>query len=77
MTEVTDKLLADGVKIFEEAFTKLLGAIEKNRRKNLAPKIDQMTWSFSGDLDKKVKTTILDWEQGKKMRRLWGRDSSL
>src|SRR5690348_9221459 len=29
MTEVTDKLLADGVKIFEEAFTKLLGAIEK------------------------------------------------
>jgi len=77
MRDVTDKLLLDGVKIFEEAFSKLLGAIEKNRRKNLAPKIDQMTWSLSGDLDKKVKTTILDWEQGKKMRRLWGRDSSL
>lgn len=77
MEEVTDKLLDDGVNIFEEAFTKLLAAIEKNRKKNLAPKIDQMNWSLPSDLDNKVKSTILDWEQGKKMRRLWGRDSSL
>ncbi|HVH86596.1 MAG TPA: bifunctional transaldolase/phosoglucose isomerase [Terriglobales bacterium] len=77
MKDATDKLLADGVKIFEEAFSKLLGAIEKNRKKNLAPKIDQMTWILPADLDTKVKSTILDWEQAKKMRRLWGRDSSL
>ena len=77
MKDATDQLLADGVKIFAEAFGKLLGAIEKNRTKNLAPKIDQMTWSLPGDLDKKVQATILEWEQGKKMRRLWGRDSSL
>ncbi|HWC16207.1 MAG TPA: bifunctional transaldolase/phosoglucose isomerase, partial [Terriglobales bacterium] len=77
MKDATDRLLVDGVKIFEEAFNKLLGAIEKNRKKNLAPKIDQMAWSLPGDVDKKVKSTILDWEQGKKMRRLWGRDSSL
>ncbi|MBV9145293.1 MAG: bifunctional transaldolase/phosoglucose isomerase [Acidobacteria bacterium] len=77
MKDATDKLLADGVSIFEEAFDKLLGAIEKNRKKNLAPKIDQMTWKLPADLESRVKTTILDWEQGKKMRRLWGRDSSL
>jgi transaldolase / glucose-6-phosphate isomerase len=77
MKDVTDKLLEDGVRIFEEAFGKLLGAIEKNRKKNLAPKIDQMTWKLPSDLEKKVQTTILEWEQGKKMRRLWGRDSSL
>jgi len=77
MKDATDKLLADGVKIFEEAFAKLLEAIEKNRKKNLAPKIAQMTWKLPADLETKVKSTIQDWEQGKKMRRLWGRDSSL
>ena len=77
MPDATEKLLADGVKIFEEAFDKLLGAIEKNRTKNLAPKIDQMSWKLPLDLDNKVKTALLEWEQGKKMRRLWGRDSSL
>src|SRR5207248_4360108 len=77
MKDATDKLLADGVKIFEEAFAKLLEAIEKNRKKNLAPKIAQMTWKLPADLETKVKSTIQDWESGKKMRRLWGRDSSL
>ena len=77
MKDSTDKLLADGVKIFEEAFGKLLEAIEKNRTKNLAPKIAQMTWKLPADLEAKVKATIQEWEQGKKMRRLWGRDSSL
>src|SRR5205807_2502532 len=77
MKEATAKLLADGVKIFEEAFAKLLEAIEKNRKKNLAPKLAQMTWKLPADLETKVKSTIQDWEQGKKMRRLWGRDSSL
>jgi len=77
MKDATDKLLVDGVKIFEEAFDKLLGAIERNRKQNLAPKIDQMTWKLPTDLENKVKAGILDWEQGRKMRRLWARDSSL
>jgi transaldolase/glucose-6-phosphate isomerase len=77
MTDATDKLLADGVQIFEEAFGKLLGAIEKNRKQHLAPKIDQISWKLPADLTTKVNQTINEWEQGKKMRRLWARDSSL
>ena len=77
MKDATEKLLADGVNIFEEAFGKLLEAIEKNRKKNLAPKIAQMTWKLPADLEAKVKATVQEWEQGKKIRRLWGRDSSL
>ena len=77
MKDATEKLLADGVNIFEEAFGKLLEAIEKNRKKNLAPKIAQMTWKLPADLEARVKATVQEWEQGKKMRRLWGRDSSL
>ena len=77
MKAATDKLLEDGVKIFEDAFDKLLGAIEENRKKNHAAKIDQMTWKLPSDLENKVKATIQDWEQGKKMRRLWGRDATL
>ncbi|HET9743735.1 MAG TPA: bifunctional transaldolase/phosoglucose isomerase [Terriglobales bacterium] len=77
MEEVTDKLLDDGVKLFADAFDKLLSAIEKNRNTTLAPKIDQMSWKLPADLAQKVNATIAEWEQGKKMRRLWGRDSSL
>jgi len=77
MKAATDKLLDDGVKIFEDAFDKLLGAIQKNRQQSLAPKIDQMSWKLPADLEAKVKATVLDWEQGKKMRRLWGRDATL
>ncbi len=77
MKDATDKLLADGVQIFEEAFGKLLGAIEKNRKRHLAPKIDQISWKLPADISKKVDSTIREWEQEKKMRRLWARDSSL
>lgn len=77
MKAATDKLLDDGVKIFEDAFDKLLGAIEKNRKQSLAPKIDQISWKLAADLESKVSATVQDWEQGKKMRRLWGRDATL
>jgi len=77
MQEATDKLLDDGVKIFAEAFEKLMSAIEKSRVEAFKAKIDHIASSFPPDLDAKVKANLEDWSENHKMRRLWARDSSL
>ena len=40
MKEVTDKLTADGVKLFADAFDKLLETVEKNTRRPAAPPVN-------------------------------------
>ncbi|HEX7961542.1 MAG TPA: bifunctional transaldolase/phosoglucose isomerase, partial [Terriglobales bacterium] len=77
MQQVTDKLLEEGVTIFAEAFEKLMGAIEKSRVEAFKAKIDHIAFSFPSDLEPKVKANLEDWSKNHKMRRLWGRDSSL
>jgi transaldolase / glucose-6-phosphate isomerase len=41
MKEVTDKLTDDGVRLFAEAFDKLLEAVEKNSKSRVTPKVRQ------------------------------------
>ena len=77
MKDVTDKLLDDGVKIFAEAFEKLMSAIEKSRVEAFKAKIDHIAYSFPPELDAKVKANLEDWSKNNKVRRLWARDSSL
>src|SRR6266480_791443 len=76
MKDVTDKLLDDGVKIFAEAFEKLMSAIEKSRVEAFKAKIDHIAYSFPPELDAKVKANLEDWSKNNKVRRLWARDSS-
>src|SRR5664279_404080 len=45
MKDVTDKLTTDGVKLFADAFDKLLAAVEKNTKRNNAPKVNAQTTS--------------------------------
>ena len=39
MKEVTDKLTDDGVKLFADAFDKLLAAVEKSRKSECTPQV--------------------------------------
>src|SRR5713101_165701 len=55
MKEVTDKLTEDGVKLFADAFDKLLAAVEKNTKPTTAPKVNAQTASLPADLDGAVK----------------------
>src|SRR5436190_4119898 len=77
MNAITDQLLDEGVKIFAEAFEKLMAAIEKSRVEAFKAKIDHIDYSFPPELDAKVKANLEDWSKNNKVRRLWARDSSL
>jgi|CZLA01.1.fsa_nt_gi transaldolase/glucose-6-phosphate isomerase len=77
MKDVTDKLTADGVKLFADAFDTLLAAVEKNTKRPSAPQVNQQTPSLPADLNAAVKKNLNDWRASGKVRRLWQHDASL
>src|SRR5271170_1490977 len=77
MKEVTDKLTADGVKLFADAFDKLLEAVEKNTHRPATPPVNAQTAKLPAGLDNAVKKNVSDWRAQGKVRRLWQHDASL
>src|ERR1022692_2671926 len=77
MKEVTDKLTADGVKLFADAFGTLLAAVEKNSKQASTPQTNAQSVSLPADLDTAVKKNLNDWRASGKVRRLWQHDASL
>src|SRR5258706_4369592 len=79
MKDVTDKLTADGVKLFADAFDALLAAVEKNTKRSTtpAPRTNPQTASLPADLDAAVKKNLNDWRASGNVRRLWQHDASL
>src|SRR6266487_5436028 len=69
--EITDRLTDDGVRLFEEAFDKLLAAVEKSTQGATTPKISQQTQKLPDALAKSVAQAVNDWRAGGKVRRLW------
>ena len=77
MKEITDKLTDDGVRLFAEAFDKLLEAVEKSSNAQITTKVSQQTYKLPDLLANSVRTNIDDWRAAGKVRRLWQRDASL
>src|SRR5713226_2031849 len=77
MKDVTDKLTADGVKLFADAFDTLLAAVEKNTKRPSTRQINPQSASLPAELDAAVKKNLNDWRVSGKVRRLWQRDASL
>jgi transaldolase/glucose-6-phosphate isomerase len=89
MKDVTDKLTVDGVKLFADAFGKLLAAVEKSTKPTSASpggaqgnpgantKVNPTTATLPGDLDAAVKKNLNDWRTSGKIKRLWEGDASL
>jgi transaldolase/glucose-6-phosphate isomerase len=75
--EVTDRLTDEGVKLFEEAFDKLLAAVDKHVKKGAPSGVRNFSYKLPADLDKEVQSGIEDWKKNDKVKRLWGRDASL
>jgi len=75
--QITSKLTEDGVRLFEEAFDKLLQAVEKSSKSQTAPKLNRQSYKLPDALTASVKHHIDDWRAGGKVRRLWQRDASL
>jgi transaldolase/glucose-6-phosphate isomerase len=83
MKAATDQLTEEGVKLFAEAFDKLLAAVEKSAKKSApapaSPAVSRFAYKMPKDLQSAVQATIDDWKanQNSKVKRLWARDASL
>jgi transaldolase/glucose-6-phosphate isomerase len=77
MKEVTDQLTREGVRLFAEAFEKLLEAVDKRLKKAAASAVKSLTYRLPGNLTQAVNATLDDWKKNGKVKRLWARDASL
>ena len=79
MKDVTDKLTADGVKLFADSFDTLLAEVEKNSKRPATggSQINSQSASLPTDLDAAVKKNVNDWRASGKVKRLWQHDASL
>ena len=77
MEQVTAKLLEDGVKLFAEAFDKLLASVDKTCKFFSKEKLNRQSYSLPELIGKEVAKTLEDWRLSGKVRRLWGRDATL
>ncbi len=77
LDQVTDTLLDDGVRLFSEAFDRLLAAVDQERRGELRSMLDGQRYTLPPDLAAKVREVVADWQRTGKARRLWAHDTSL
>ncbi len=77
ITEVCDNLTIEGVKLFADAFDKLLDALSKKRAALHTTHLDTTTYHLDDSLTKALHETLKQWQEGEKVRKLWAGDASL
>jgi transaldolase/glucose-6-phosphate isomerase len=77
MEEITGKLLEDGVRLFSEAFDKLLNSLDREcLRADRAP-VNELTYHLPEGLALEVEEMFDAWQIEGMARRLWACDSSV
>jgi transaldolase/glucose-6-phosphate isomerase len=74
---ITDALVDDGVKLFAEAFDKLLGAVAYKRAAILGTRIDGQAIKLAAEIEKDAKALSENWRAKGTIRALWQRDASV
>lgn len=79
MKAVTDQLLDEAIKLFDDAFDKLIAAVEQKKTEPARnrPKIACLDYDLPASLKQAVDATLKDWQTNDKMNRLWKGDSTL
>lgn len=79
MQEATERLLGEGIQLFDDAFTKLLGAVDlkKTEPAKAKPKVQCQYCDFPAAIKQAVDATLKDWQDNDKVNRLWKGDTSL
>lgn len=84
MQQITTQLLDEAIKLFDEAFNKLIGAVgavaSKKADAGQAPAGNSITQGMTAALgasQQSVDATIQDWVKNDKVNRLWKHDKSL
>ena len=74
---ITDALVEDGVKLFAEAFDKLLGAVAQKRAAIFGGRIDAQSIKLPAAIEKDAKALAEQWRANGTIRSLWARDASV
>lgn len=74
---ITESLVDDGVKLFAEAFDKLLGAVAYKRAAILGARIDGQSIKLAAEIEKDAKALSETWRANGTIRALWRRDASV
>ncbi len=77
MREVTERLVAQGVRLFADAFDQLLNALDQRCRVRVAPDINSQAYQLPELLAQAVADSFEQWHAKGMVRRLWSRDSAL
>ncbi|MEO7145806.1 MAG: bifunctional transaldolase/phosoglucose isomerase [Bryobacteraceae bacterium] len=77
LKDTTDKLVDDGLRLFSEAFDKLLNALDTRCKVGFKPKLTGQTYKLADSAAQAVKASLDAWLAAGKVRRMWARDASL
>ena len=77
MKAVTDQLLEEGLKQFDDAFASLIKATDRGAVEENTVKIDAQTYKLPQAMTLAFENALADWERNDKVRRLWRGDASL
>ncbi|HSM87793.1 MAG TPA: bifunctional transaldolase/phosoglucose isomerase, partial [Candidatus Limnocylindrales bacterium] len=79
MKQITSQLLEEAIKLFEDAFAKLLSAVEAKKAQPAAAKtkVPSLSMKLPDPLQQEVDAAIRDWQINDKANRLWNGDTSL
>ncbi len=77
MKSVTDQLTRDGVRLFADAFDKLLNALDRQCKIGVKGHPDRQTLALPQPLSDAFKASLEDWHVKGNVRRLWARDATL
>jgi transaldolase/glucose-6-phosphate isomerase len=74
---VTTQLLHDGIRLFADAFNKLLDAIQHKMAALRPASQDRLTYRLPAALATEVSESINEWQLAGKVRKLWAHDATL
>ncbi len=77
LSEVTDALLAEAVRLFAEPFDKLLNSLDKKCKAVNWTRLNAQELHLSNEHRRLLEAELDDWKINGKARRLWMRDASL
>ncbi|CAE6742359.1 bifunctional transaldolase/phosoglucose isomerase [Nitrospira defluvii] len=77
MTAITDRLLEEGLQSFSNAFDHLLVAVESHVRGNDPVPLNSCSYSLPTDMAAEVQSSLKEWNEADRVRRLWNHDPSL
>jgi transaldolase/glucose-6-phosphate isomerase len=77
LKEVTGRLLADGVRLFADAFAELLAAVEASCRAPAQAIAGRQSYTMPDELATQVEAALDDWGTSGRVRRLWARDAAV